>query len=86
MDKKGLDYDGFRSLAVWLMDKITDKITGLWNEKINLFHETEQAQQAILDTAKSQYAGAVYLTQAEYDALSEEEKMDASKVYFIEEE
>jgi hypothetical protein len=82
MDKKGLDYDGFRSLAVWLMDKIT----GLWNEKINLFHETEQAQQAILDTAKSQYAGAVYLTQAEYDALSEEEKMDASKVYFIEEE
>ena len=22
MDKKGLDYDGFRSLAVWLMDNI----------------------------------------------------------------
>lgn len=74
MDKKGLDYDGFRSLAVWLMDKIK----GLWDGKAQEFTN-------ILDTAKSQYAGAVYLTQAEYDALSEEEKMDATKVYFIEE-
>jgi hypothetical protein len=64
MDKKGLDYDGFRSLAVWLMDKIK----GLWDER------------------EARYAGAVYLTQAEYDALSEEQKMDATKVYFIVEE
>lgn len=35
---------------------------------------------------ETRYAGAVYLTQSEYDALSEEQKMDASKVYFIEEE
>jgi hypothetical protein len=38
------------------------------------------------DEREARYAGAVYLTQAEYDALSEEQKMDASKVYFIEEE
>lgn len=75
MDKKGLDYDGFRSLAVWLMDKIT----GLWAGKAQEFTD-------ILDTVKSQYAGAVYLTQAEYDALSDEEKMDETKCYFITEE
>lgn len=38
------------------------------------------------DEREARYAGAVYLTQTEYDALSEEQKMDASKVYFIEEE
>lgn len=78
--EKILTNELWRALQTWT----TNKIKGLWDEEINLFHETEQAQQAILDTAKSQYAGAVYLTQAEYDALSEEEKMDASKVYFIE--
>ena len=35
---------------------------------------------------EARYAGAVYLTQAEYDALSEEQKMDATKTYFIVEE
>jgi hypothetical protein len=62
-------------MATWL----TDKMKALWDGKAQEFTD-------ILDTAKSQYAGAVYLTQAEYDALSEEQKMDATKVYFIVEE
>lgn len=65
----------WRALQTWT----TNKIKGLWDGEAQEFTN-------IIDTAKSQYAGAVYLTQAEYDALSEEEKMDASKVYFIEEE
>lgn len=65
----------WRALQTWT----TNKIKGLWDGKAQEFTN-------IIDTAKSQYAGAVYLTKAEYDALSEEEKMDASKVYFIEEE
>ena len=36
--------------------------------------------------AAQHYAGAVYLTQAEYDALTPQQKMDATKVYFIEKE
>ena len=61
---KILTYEGFRTMATWL----TDKMKALWAER------------------ETQYAGAVYLTQAEYDALSEEQKMDATKVYFIVEE
>lgn len=38
------------------------------------------------DDREAHYAGVIYLTQAEYDALSEEQKMDATKCYFIEEE
>jgi hypothetical protein len=72
---KTLTNELWRVLQTWT----TNKIKGLWDGEAQEFTN-------ILDTAKSQYAGAVYLTQAEYDALSEEEKMDASKVYFIEEE
>lgn len=39
--------------------------------------------QSLWNEREARYAGAVYLTQAEYDALSEEEKMDATKTYFI---
>jgi len=47
----------------------------------------EAAQEAIsaAKEAAQHYAGAVYLTQDEYDALTPQEKMDATKVYFIEE-
>lgn len=38
------------------------------------------------DEAQKRYSGVVYLTQAEYDALSEEEKMREDRTYFIEEE
>jgi vacuolar-type H+-ATPase subunit H len=46
----------------------------------------EAAQEAIsaAQEAAQHYAGAVYLTQAEYDALTPQQKMDATKVYFIE--
>lgn len=37
------------------------------------------------DEVQKHYSGVVYLTQAEYDALSEAEKMDSTKTYFIEE-
>ena len=38
------------------------------------------------DEREARYAGAVYLTQAEYDALTDEQKNDTTKVYFIEEQ
>ena len=41
---------------------------------------------SIINIIKQQYAGAVYLTQAQYDALPESEKLDSSKTYWIEEE
>ena len=65
----------FRVMSTWF----GNYVQSLWNDKSQEFTN-------IMDTAKSQYASVVYLTQEQYDALSEEEKMDASKVYFIEEE
>lgn len=62
----------FRVMSAWF----GNYIQSLWNDKSQEFTN-------IIDTAKSQYAGAVYLTQAEYDVLSESEKMDATKTYFI---
>lgn len=41
---------------------------------------------AELETLNANYAGAVYLTQSEYDALTDEQKNDTTKVYFIEEQ
>ena len=37
------------------------------------------------DEVQKHYSGVVYLTQAEYDALSEEDKMREDRTYFIEE-
>lgn len=41
---------------------------------------------AELETFNANYAGAVYISQAEYDALTDEQKNDPTKVYFIEEQ
>lgn len=41
---------------------------------------------AELETLNANYAGAVYLSQEEYDALTDEQKNDTTKVYFIEEQ
>lgn len=32
---------------------------------------------------ETNYAGAIYLSQTEYDALTEEQKLDSTKTYFI---
>lgn len=67
-----MSYDGFRAFAADLITRIKAHITALFA--------------AELETLNANYAGAVYLTQAEYDALTDEQKNDTTKVYFIEEQ
>lgn len=75
MADKKLTYNGFRTMSVWL----GEFIKGLWQKEKDGFKQ-------YIDDTQSSYAGAVYITQDEYDALSEGEKLDITKVYFIVEE
>lgn len=54
-------------------------------EKADFSQHVEQGKQYI-DQVQANYAGAVYLSQAEYDALTDAEKNDTTKVYFVEEQ
>lgn len=67
-----MSYDGFRAFAADIITRIKSHITALFA--------------AELETLNANYAGAVYLTQSEYDALTDEQKNDTTKVYFIEEQ
>lgn len=67
-----MSYDGFRAFAADIITRIKSHITALFA--------------AELETLNANYAGAVYLSQEEYDALTEAEKNDTTKVYFIEEQ
>ena len=79
---KILDWDGFRTLAAWFTERIKALFAA---EKADFSQHVEQGKQYI-DQVQANYAGAVYLTQAEYDALTDEQKNDTTKVYFIEEQ
>lgn len=46
---------------------------------------TKTAAESYINDVAADYAGAVYLTQEEYDALTPEQKMDSTKSYWIEE-
>lgn len=67
-----MSYDGFRAFAADIITRIKSHITALFA--------------AELETLNANYAGAVYLSQEEYDALTDEQKNDTTKVYFIEEQ
>lgn len=58
---------------------------GLIQEAISAAQEAAQEAISAAQEAAQHYAGAVYLTQAEYDVLTPQQKMDATKVYYIEE-
>lgn len=72
---KILDWDGFRTMGAWFTERIKALFAA---EKADFSQYIEEKNQ--------QYAGAVYLTQSEYDALTDEQKNDTTKVYFIEEQ
>lgn len=72
---KILDWDGFRTMGAW------------FTERIKALFAAEKADfSQYIDQVQANYAGAVYLTQSEYDALTDEQKNDTTKVYFIEEQ
>lgn len=75
MAERKLTYNGFR---VMLADLAT---------RIKALFAAEKADfSQYIDQVQANYAGAVYLTQSEYDALTDEQKNDTTKVYFIEEQ
>lgn len=75
MAERKLTYKGFR---VMLAD-LTARIKALFAAEKADFSQ-------YIDQVQANYAGAVYLTQEEYDALTDAEKNDTTKVYFIEEQ
>ena len=77
-----MSYDGFRAFAADIITRINALFAA---EKADFSQHVEQGKQYI-DQVQANYAGAVYLTQAEYDALTDEQKNDTTKVYFIEEQ
>ena len=82
MAERKLTYNGFR---VMLAD-LTARIKALFAaEKADFSQHVEEGKQYI-DQVQANYAGAVYLSQEEYDALTDEQKNDTTKVYFIEEQ
>ena len=70
-----MSYDGFRAFAADIITRIKALFAA---EKADFSQYIEEKNQ--------QYAGAVYLSQEEYDALTDEQKNDTTKVYFIEEQ
>ena len=70
-----MSYDGFRAFAADIINRIKA-----------LFAAEKADFSQYIDQVQANYAGAVYLTQEEYDALSDEQKNDTTKVYFIEEQ
>ena len=75
MAERKLTYSGFR---VMLAD-LTARIKALFAAEKADFSQ-------YIDQVQANYAGAVYLSQEEYDALTDEQKNDTTKVYFIEEQ
>ena len=81
-----MSYDGFRAFAADIITRIKAHITALFAaEKADFSQYVEEGKQYI-DQVQANYAGAVYLSQEEYDALTDEQKNDTTKVYFIEEQ
>ena len=70
-----MSYDGFRAFAADIITRIKA-----------LFAAEKADFSQYIDQVQANYAGAVYLTQSEYDALTDEQKNDTTKVYFIEEQ
>ena len=70
-----MSYDGFRAFAADIITRIKA-----------LFAAEKADFSQYIDQVQANYAGAVYLTQEEYDALTDEQKNDTTKVYFIEEQ
>lgn len=75
MAERKLTYNGFRAFAADIITRIKA-----------LFAAEKADFSQYIDQVQANYAGAVYLTQAEYDALTDEQKNDTTKVYFIEEQ
>ena len=70
-----MSYDGFRAFAADIITRIKA-----------LFAAEKADFSQYIDQVQANYAGAVYLSQEEYDALTDEQKNDTTKVYFIEEQ
>lgn len=79
MAERKLTYDGFRAFAADIITRIKSHITALFAAEKADFSQ-------YIDQVQANYAGAVYLSQEEYDALTDEQKNDTTKVYFIEEQ
>ena len=77
-----MSYDGFRAFAADIITRIKALFAA---EKADFSQYVEEGKQYI-DQVQANYAGAVYLSQEEYDALTDEQKNDTTKVYFIEEQ
>lgn len=77
-----MSYDGFRAFAADIITRIKALFAA---EKADFSQHVEEGKQYI-DQVQANYAGAVYLSQEEYDALTDEQKNDTTKVYFIEEQ
>lgn len=73
-----------------MLADLTARIKALFAaEKADFSQYVEDKAQSTtqyIDQVQANYAGAVYLTQSEYDALTDEQKNDTTKVYFIEEQ
>ena len=63
-----------------------NKIKGIVSEAVAAANAASAEAVAAANDAEAHYAGAVYLTQEEYDQLTTAQKLDPTKVYFIEEE
>lgn len=70
-----MSYDGFRAFAADIITRIKA-----------LFSAEKADFSQYIDQVQANYAGAVYLSKEEYDALTDEQKNDTTKVYFIEEQ